>query len=171
MPWTLGLRWIPGIEAERAQLRTTLSYRFTPTFTAGLEYNPLADDLGLIANWLALPERANWPALMLGTSSDRIGTPRGRAYYATLSKDLEAATGLPIAPYAGASYGTFDDELVGIAGLRVRWSERFSSTAMWDGHELHHVLETWIGERHTLGVVLAHVEGEYDVGLTYSVSF
>jgi hypothetical protein len=108
---------------------------------------------------------------MLGTSSDRIGTPRGRAYYATLSKDLEAATGLPIAPYAGACYGTFDDELVGIAGLRVRWSERFSSTAMWDGHELHHVLETWIGERHTLGVVVAQVEGESDVGLTYSVSF
>lgn len=108
---------------------------------------------------------------MLGTSSDRIGTPRGRAYYATFAKDLEAISGLPIAPYAGVSYGTFDEELVGIGGLRVRWTESFSTTSMWDGHELHHVLEQYVGERHALGLVLAHVEGEYDIGFTYSVSF
>ena len=48
----LGLRWIPGIDVKRAELRTTLMYRLTPTFMAGIEVNPLA-------NWLALPETAN----------------------------------------------------------------------------------------------------------------
>ena len=37
------------------------------------------------------------PAVILGTSTDRIGTPSGRAIYATASKDLEHLTGLPIA--------------------------------------------------------------------------
>lgn len=171
MPWTLGVRWIPGIDVDRPKLRTTLTYRFAPTLTAGVEYNPLADDVGPIANWLAMPETASRPALILGTSSDRIGTPHGRAVYATLSKDLEAWTGLPIAPYAGASYGTFDDELVGIGGLRIQWAERVSSTSMWDGHNLHHVLETTIGDRHTLGLVVVDLDGEVDVGVSYSIGF
>ncbi len=156
---------------ERPRLRTTLTYRLAPTFSAGVEYNPLADDVGPLANWLALPETDARPALMFGTSSDRIGTSHGRAVFGTLSKDLEAWTGLPIAPYVGASYGTFDDELVGIAGLTVRWTDRVSSTSMWDGHNLHHVVETTFGERHTLGIVVADLDGRYDVGLSYSVGF
>jgi hypothetical protein len=169
--WVLGARWIPGIDADRARLRTTLSYRFTPTFSAGIELNPLAPDVGPIANWIAVPETDDRPALILGTSSDRIGTPHGRAVYATLSKDLEAWTGLPIAPYAGVSYGTFDDEAVAIGGLAINWSQRVSTTHLWDGHNLHHIIETSIGESQLIGIVVAHVEGEYDVGLSYSISF
>ena len=33
-----------GIGAERAELRTTAVYRFTPWLQAGVEYNPRADD-------------------------------------------------------------------------------------------------------------------------------
>jgi hypothetical protein len=125
----------------------------------------------LIANWLAMPEQGAWPALIVGTSSDRIGTPSGRTVYATFSKDLETWTGLPIAPYAGASFGTFDDELVAIGGLMVRWSERVSSTSLWDGHNLHHIVETGIGDRHALGLVIANLDGDNDIGLSYSVGF
>jgi hypothetical protein len=166
-----GTRWIPGIDVDRARLRTTLSYRFSTTFSAGIEYNPLASDVGPIANWLVVPESDPWPALIVGTSSDRIGTPHGRAVYATLSKDLEKWTGLPIAPYAGVSYGTFDDEAVVIGGLAINWSQRISSISSWDGHNLHHVLETSIGESQLLGLVLTHVDDEYDLGLTWSISF
>lgn len=118
-----------------------------------------------------MTETAQRPALILGTSSDRIGTPHGRAFYATLSKDLERSTGLPIAPYAGVAWGTFDDELVGIGGVRVRWHERFSTTSLWDGHNLHHIAETPLGDRATLGLVVADLDGEVDVGLSISVSF
>jgi hypothetical protein len=164
-------RWIPGIEADRAKFRTTGAYRFSGTFMAGLEYNPVANDLGPIANWLALPETDSLPALIFGTSSDRIGTPHGRALYGTLSKDLEAWTGLPIAPYAGASYGTFDDELVGIGGLMIRWTNRINTTSLWDGHNLHHIADYAIDEQQLVGIVIAEQEGEYDVGLSYSISF
>ena len=40
---------------------------------------------------------------MFGTSSDRIGTPEGQAYYVTLSKDLSTVKDWPIAPYVGAA--------------------------------------------------------------------
>lgn len=156
---------------DRARFRTTLAYSFTTIFSAGPEYNPLANDLGPIANRLAIPEEAGWPALILGTSSDRIGTPSGRAVYGTVSKDLEMWTGLPIAPHAGASFGTYDDELVGIGGLAIRWSERVSTTSLWDGHNLHHVLEAGIDDRQLIGLVLVDLDGEYDVGITYSIGF
>jgi hypothetical protein len=37
-------------------------------------------------NWLAVPETTKTPALIVGTSSDRIGTPGGQSFYATASK-------------------------------------------------------------------------------------
>jgi len=95
-------------------------YQFAPTLSAGVEVNPLAEDVRPIANWLAVQETENTPGLIFGTSSDRIGTPSGQAFYGTLSKDLETWTGLPIAPYFGASFGTFDDELVAIAACGSR---------------------------------------------------
>ena len=162
---------MPGIDVDRAKWRTTLSYQVTPTFSAGIEYNPLADDVGPIANWLAIPETENGPALILGTSSDRIGTPDERAVYATLSKDLEGWTGLPIAPYVGLNYGGFDEEFDVIGGLMVRWNEEWSSTHIWDGHNLHHLLETTFEERHNVGLLVVELDGEHEVGLTYSIQF
>ncbi|MBK7875145.1 MAG: hypothetical protein IPJ77_05260 [Planctomycetes bacterium] len=162
---------MPGIDVDRARWRTTLAYQVTPTLSAGLEYNPIAEDVGLIANWLALPETDDAPALIVGTSSDRIGTPERRAVYATLSKDLEGWTNLPIAPYLGLSYSGYDEEVDVIGGVMVRWSEEWSSTHIWDGHNLHHLLETTFEERHTVGLLVVELDGAYDVGLTYSINF
>ncbi len=170
-PWVFGVRWLPGIGVDRAEIRTTLMYQFTPTFSAGLELNPLAPDVGPLANWLAIPEEGDGPALIFGTSSDRIGTSHGRAIYGTLSKDLEAWTGLPLAPYVGASYGTYDDELELIGGLRIQWSDRISTTNLWDGHNLHHTLECGLDGGQLLGLVIANLDEHYSVGLSYSIRF
>ena len=170
-PWVLGVRWIPGIDVDRAEFRTTAMYQFTPTFSAGVEVNPLASDIGPIANWLAVSEEGSWPALIFGTSSDRIGTPHGRAIYGTFSKDLEAWTGLPIAPYVGLSWGTYDDELVGIGGLRIGWSDRISTTNLWDGHNLHHTVEYGLDGGQLLGLVIANLDEHYSLGVSYSIRF
>lgn len=108
---------------------------------------------------------------MFGTSSDRIGTTHGRAFYGTVSKDLGHWTGLPVAPYVGVSYGTFDDEAVVIAGAMILWAERWSTTSLWDGHNLHHLVETSIGERYSVGLMLVDLDRHYDVGLTFSIRF
>ena len=78
---------LPSDPAGRARLRMTLTYRFLPTFSAGLEYNPIAGKVSPLANWLAIKETTRRPALILGTSSDRIGTPSGQSFYGTLSKN------------------------------------------------------------------------------------
>ena len=161
-----------GFGVDRARLRTTAVYRFQPWLQAGLEYNPLADDLGLLVNIRALEETATRPALILGTSSDRIGTEEGRAVYATLSKDLEDLIDLPIAPYFGATWSTDpltpSEEWREIAGLVIRWDPKLSSTHLWDGVNLHHVLTTPLGNGRSLGLVVAQRDdGDHFLGLTF----
>jgi hypothetical protein len=122
--------------------------------SVGVEYNPLADDVNPIANLILSTETENLPAIIAGTSSDRIGTLDGQAYYVTFSKDLQHWTGLPIAPYAGASYGTFDEELVFIGGLNIRITQQISAMGIFDGHEVHPTL-TWSKGKWSVGAMLA----------------
>jgi len=53
--WTYGVRVIAN-QIDRAKWRNTLTYRFHPRFTAGIEYNPLAKKVSPIANVVALTE-------------------------------------------------------------------------------------------------------------------
>lgn len=115
-------------------------YRVSRALALGVEYNPLAEEVGPLVNFRAWEETGGRPALSFGTSSDRIGTPRGRAYYATLSRDLEARTGLPVSVYAGALYGTFEDEFVFPFGAGIRLSRRWTFTPQFDGHASHGLL-------------------------------
>ena len=115
----------------------TLTYRINPRVSVGVEYNPLAGKVSPLANVVALTETHRRPALILGTSSDRIGTPSGQSFYATLSKSLKHQTGLPIAPYVGIAYGTYEDRLRPIGGLNINVNERWSSTILFDGVRVH----------------------------------
>lgn len=168
--WTFGMRVIPGA-VPRASVRNTLTYRLHPRFTAGVEVNPRADDAGgrvsPLLNWLALPETERRPALILGTSSDRIGTPSGQSFYATFSKNLKGETGLPIAPYAGVAYGTYEHRWLPLAGLNVYFTRKFSSVVIYDGVRVHPMLNYTHG-RHNFSFVLAFANKP---GFSYSISF
>lgn len=156
------------IGVDRPRQRATLLYRITPRLQAGLEWNPLANDLGLLANWRVVDETKRRPALMLGTSSDRIGSTDGRAVFATLSKSLERETGLPLGPYAGVSYGGQDHDFDAIGGVHLRYGAGLESTHFHDGHNLHHVV-TWSFDRHAIGLLVAEQDGDHFLGVTYSV--
>jgi len=149
-------------------MRTTLTYAVRDDLRLGIEVNPLGEDVGPLANWRIADETARLPALILGTSSDRIGTEHGRAIYLTASKDLEAATGWPIAPYVGVSYATHREQLDAIAGVSVRWRERWSSTHLYDGRNLHHLVTRELEERQTLSIVVVEQDGEHYLGLAWS---
>ncbi len=166
LKWTYGVRVISN-QIDRARWRNTLTYRLHARLTAGVEYNPLAGKVSPLANVLALTETPKRPALILGTSSDRIGTPSGQSFYATLSKSLERETGLPIAPYFGVAYGTHEDRLRPIGGLNIHFRERWSSTILFDGVRIHPLLNYTHG-RHQFGVIL---ERGRNPGASYSVSF
>jgi len=77
---------------------------------------------------------------MLGTSTDRIGTPEGQSFYATLSKSLQRETRLPIAPYVGVMYGTYEDRFRPVAGLNVYFTESFSTLTTFDGVHGHQLI-------------------------------
>lgn len=164
--WTYGVRVISNT-IDRAKWRNTLTYRFHPRLTAGVEYNPLAGKVSPLANVVALTETHKRPALILGTSSDRIGTPSGQSFYATLSKNLRHATGLPIAPYVGVAYGTFEDRLRAIGGLNIVLDDQWSSTVLFDGVRVHPIVNYTRG-RHQIGVIF---ERGRNPGASYSISF
>ena len=164
--WTYGVRVIAN-QIDRATWRNTLTYRFHPRFTAGIEYNPLAGKVSPLANVVAITETHSRPALILGTSSDRIGTPSGQSFYATFSKSLKHHTGLPVAPYVGVAYGTFEDRARAIGGLNITFDERWSSTILFDGVRVHPLINYTRG-RHQLGVIL---ERGRNPGASYSISF
>jgi hypothetical protein len=164
--WTYGVRVIAN-QIDRAKWRNTLTYRFHPRVTAGFEYNPLAKKVSPIANVVAITETHTRPALILGTSSDRIGTPSGQSFYATLSKSLRHATGLPLAPYVGVAYGTYEDRARVIGGLNITLSDRWSSTILFDGVRVHPLLNYTHG-RHQFGLIL---ERGRNPGASYSISF
>ena len=145
-----------------------MTFRPVPRVSLGVELNARADEVGPLANWVAVTETRLRPALMFGLSSDRIGTPEGEAWFFTLSKDLQGLTGLPIAPYAGASYGTFDDKLRGIAGLRARFGAGFSSTVIYDGTTFHPTVDYSFKGVHNISLLWVDTE---ELGFAYSVAF
>ena len=164
--WTFGVRALSN-QVPRASLRTTLTYRLLPRLSVGVEYNPRADDVGLLANFVAITETERRPALIVGTSSDRIGTPSGRSLYATVSKNLSSELRLPIAPYAGVAYSTYEDRFLPIGGLNINFGENFSSQIIFDGVKVHPTLNYATG-RHVFTFLLAQGKNP---GVSYSISF
>jgi hypothetical protein len=154
-------------QIDRATWRNTLTYRIHPRVTAGIEYNPLAGKVSPLANVVAVTETHNRPALIIGTSSDRIGTPFGQSFYATVSKSLKHHTGLPVSPYAGVAYGTFEDRARAIGGLNIALGERWGSTILFDGVRVHPIVNYTFG-RHQLGAIF---ERGRHPGVSYSISF
>jgi hypothetical protein len=134
---------------------------------AGIEYNPRAREVAPLANILLMTETERRPALMIGTSTDRIGTPSGQSFYATLSKNLQRETGLPISPYVGVVYGTYEDRLRPIGGLSITLNEKFSLLATFNGVNVHPLLNFTHG-RHALSLIM--VKGR-EPGMSYSVAF
>ena len=164
--WTYGVRVISN-QIDRAKWRNTLTYRLHPRLTAGVEYNPLAGKASVIANFLAAAETRRRPAIILGTSSDRIGTPDGQSYYVTFSKGLKRQTGLPIAPYVGLAYGTHEDRLRLIGGLNLNLNQRLSATILFDGVRVQPLINYSYG-RHVFSLIM---ERGRHPGLSYSVAF
>jgi hypothetical protein len=164
--WTFGTRYI-GNQIDRARWRNTLTYQLHPRLSVGVEYNPLAQKVSPLANFVAVTETVNRPAIILGTSSDRIGTPSGQSFYATVSKNLKRETGLPIAPYFGIAYGTYENKFRSVGGLNINFGRGFSSTILFDGVKVHPTVN-YAFKQHQFGVIFA--QGK-NLGANYSVSF
>ncbi|MFP5246905.1 MAG: hypothetical protein ACLGH0_09440 [Thermoanaerobaculia bacterium] len=117
---------------DRATHRTIAMHRITRDLKAGIEWNVKAEEVGIVANWRALAETHTRPALIFGTSSDRIGTPSGQSVYATVSKSL-----YPFAPYAGVSWSGYEERFLYPFGVNVALPKGFSAMLINDGVHTH----------------------------------
>ena len=158
-------------QIKRATHRTILTYQLHPDVRVGLEYNAGVDEVNFVGNWRALRETRSRPALIFGTSSDRIGTPEGQSYYATLSKSLQPHIGLPIAPYVGLSYSGFEDRLLVPWGVNARLGRAWSASLIHDGVRSH-LAATYSWKRYGLTfLAVGNPDGSRDPGVNLSVSF
>ena len=164
--WELSHRYLTD-QIDRATHRSIVMFQLRPDLKLGVEWNQLADEVGVVANWRALSETQRRPALIFGTSSDRIGTPEGQSYYATVSKSLHHDTGLPVAPYVGASYSTYENRMLYPFGINVAIGERWSAMLMNDGVHTH-LSATFAWDR--FAATLLAVERK-DVGFTFGARF
>lgn len=154
-------------QIDRAKLRHTLHYRLLPQLQIGLEYNPLASEFAPLVNLHILSESPTRPAVIFNTSTDRIGTPDGQSFTLTVSKDLKRWLNLPVAPYVGVAYGTYEDKARVIGGLFARFTPELSSLILFDGVHVHPTL-TYSYEQHVFSLLM--IRGKYP-GLSYSISF
>jgi hypothetical protein len=117
-----------------------------------VEFNAVVGEVDPIGNWYAMRETDKLPALIFGTSSDRIGTPKGKqAYYITVAKQ---PGNLPVAPYFSINYSQTDYAFNVPFGATVQIDNHWSIMGMYDGHASH-TLVTWSGKRESIQLIWA----------------
>lgn len=131
-----------------------------------MEVNAAVGEVGPIANWFALRETDHRPALIFGTSSDRIGTPAGkRMYYFTLAKQIGH---LPIAPYVSLNYSETDRRINYPFGLTLQLGNAWTLMPMYDGQRAHTTL-TWSGNHGESITLLAAWNQRF--GISFGLNF
>ncbi len=95
-----------------------------------------------LATVFFLTETEVRPALFIGTSSDRIGSPEGtQSYYLTGSKLLPK---VPVSVYASLNYSEWDEGInFPFGGEWYVWGG-FSVRGMYDGNQPH-AMVNWFG--------------------------
>jgi hypothetical protein len=158
------VRWV-DTELERPRWRGTLNYRLLTTLQVGIEFNPMASEAGPLATWFVVTEGARHPAVFLGTSSDRIGSPPyTESYYVTAAKALGT---LPASAYVSLAWSDWDDAFNVPFGAHIDLGHGFGLQPMYDGHRSH-LLATWSRERFSVTAIAAWLER---AGLAVSVGF
>lgn len=150
---------------ERPRWRFTANYKIFDRLQIGAEINPKAKEIGPLFTLFLLKETDKIPALFVGTSSDRIGSPSGKqSYYLTGSKYFDL---LRSSFYASVNYSEWDEEINFPYGANIEIWNEFSVTPMFDGDRSHLMLNYFAD---TYGVSLMYVWYE-KLGVSISFGF
>jgi hypothetical protein len=125
-------------DVERARWRGTANVRIIPTLQVGVEFNVVVEEIGPLVTWFLTTEAHRRPAVFLGTSSDRIGSPKGtQSYYMTVAKQVPR---LPFSAYVTLNYSEWDEGINVPFGATAWIGENFSIQPMYDGERTHLML-------------------------------
>jgi hypothetical protein len=142
-------------ELERPRWRATGNYRLAYWLSVGVEANPAADEIGPLATAFLLTETETRPAVFVGTSSDRIGSPAGeQSYYLTAAKYLPFAR---MGPYVSLNYSEWDEGFNVPFGASIEVGRGFAIRPMYDGQRTH-LLGSWYGSRFGVTLIWAWLE-------------
>ena len=162
--FSASLRWV-DVDLERPRWRSTLSYRVLEKLQLGVEMNPAADEIGPLVTWFLLTEGAGRPALFVGTSSDRIGSPEGeQSYFLTAAKRHPR---WPVSAYVSLNYSQWDDGFNVPFGAEIEIGERFSLRPMYDGQRTH-LMFNYLGRRYGASLLWVWLER---FGVAFSTTF
>jgi hypothetical protein len=152
-------------ELERPRWRSTVNYSLSPRLQIGIEVNPDADEIGPLLTWFLMTEGERRPALFLGTSSDRIGSPKGmQSYYLTASKHHPD---WPVSAYVSLNYSEWEGGINIPFGAYVDLGRGYSLQPMYDGQRSHLLLHY---NRERYGVSLLWVWLE-EAGVSFNMRF
>lgn len=153
------------IDVERARWRSTLNYRILRTLQLGVEFNPGEEEVGPLVSWFLLTERHGVPAVFLGTSSDRIGSPAGeQSYYATVAK---ASPWFPASAYVTLNYSEWDEGLNVPFGGTISIGRGVTLRGMYDGQKSH-VLSSLVVNRVGFSIMSVWLER---LGISIALGF
>ena len=159
-------RWIPE-KPDHGQWYLNVSYQLFENFRAGIDYRPLTEDFGAIANWRVFPESDAWrPALVIGTSNDDFGSINSQSLYGTFSKGLFELMSVEFSAYGGATYIEALDDLRPVGGIHLR-RDAWTAMFMYSGVQEHLTLSRGLGS-HTISFVLFDLQLP---GLAYGFQF
>lgn len=152
-------------DVERARWRSTANVRVLPSLQLGLEFNAQAEELGPLVTWFLTTETRRRPAVFLGTSSDRIGSPPGtQAYYVTVAKRVPD---LPVSAYASLNWSEWDERFNVPFGATFELGHGLAVQPMFDGDRTHLLLHHGTS-RTTLSLLWVWLER---AGVSASVGF
>ena len=153
------------IDVDRARWRSTATYRFHHRLQAGVEFNPDVEEINPILSFFLITETDQRPAVFLGTSSDRIGSPEGtQSYFATVSKRFGASR---FSGYASLNYSEWDRGFNVPFGMEVGLGDWFSVRPMYDGARPHLMFNY---SRESWSVSLLAVDLEHP-GISFALGF
>ena len=150
---------------DRPRWRATANYRIHHRLQIGVEFNPGAQEIGPLFTLFLLTETDGRPALFLGTSSDRIGSPSGKqSYFATVSKYVPA---LRASIYGSVNYSEWDEAVNFPAGVGLEVGRGVSIRQMYDG-DRGHLLFNYFAHRYGVSLMLVWFD---TMGVSFSAGF
>ncbi|MEE2754378.1 MAG: hypothetical protein VX910_10385 [Candidatus Latescibacterota bacterium] len=150
---------------DRPRWRFTANYRIHHLLQLGLEFNPKSEEIGPLFTLFLLTETDIRPALFIGTSSDRIGSPSGeQSYFATVSKHLPD---LRASIYGSLNYSEWDEALNFPVGIGLEIGKGFSIRPMYDG-DRGHLLFNYFANQYGLSLILVWFD---TMGVSLSAGF
>lgn len=149
----------------RPRWRSTANVRVLPSLQVGAEYNPVAGEVAPLATWFLRTEGEQTPAVFLGTSSDRIGSPEGtQAIYLTAAKYVAP---LRCSLYASLNYSEWDEGFNLPFGAGIELGGGFLLQPMYDGNRTH-LLASYAGAHYSVTLIAAWLE---QAGVAVSFGF